>query len=60
MFSCQICEIFKNTYFEEHLATDVFINKRQQEVQALSGKKNESHLVNLSRGQRVLAENYSY
>ena len=21
MFSCEICEIFKNTYFEEHLRT---------------------------------------
>ena len=21
MFSCEICEVFKNTYFEEHLRT---------------------------------------
>ena len=21
MFSCEICELFKNTYFEEHLQT---------------------------------------
>ena len=44
MFSCEICEIFKNTYFEEHLPTDASINERQQETHALSGKKNESHL----------------
>ena len=43
MFSCKICEIFKNTYFEEHLPTDAFINERQQEIHTLSGKKNESH-----------------
>ena len=23
MFFCEICEIFKNTYFEEHLRTNV-------------------------------------
>ena len=23
VFSCEICEIFKNTYFEEHLRTTV-------------------------------------
>ena len=52
MFSCEICEIFKNTYFEEHLPTDASINEIQQETRALSGKKNESHiLVNLSRMQ---------
>ena len=51
MFSCEICEIFKNTYFEEHLPTDASISERQQETHALLGKKNESHLANLSRGQ---------
>ena len=40
-----MCEIFKNTYFEEHLPIDASINKRQQETHAWSGKKNESHLV---------------
>ena len=60
MFTCEICEIFKNTYFGEHLPTDASINDRQQETHALLGKKNESHVVNLSRGQWVLPENYSY
>ena len=59
MFSCEICEIFKN-YFKEHLPTDAFINKRQQGSYALSSKKNESHLVNLSRRKWVLPENYNY
>ena len=45
MFSCEICEIFKNTYFEEHLPTDASINERQQETHALSGKKNESRIL---------------
>ena len=26
MFSCEICEIFKNTYVEEHLPADASIN----------------------------------
>ena len=39
MFSCETCEIFKNTYVEEHLPTDISINKRQQATPALSGKK---------------------
>ena len=39
MFSCNIGEIFKNTYSEEHLSTDASINERQQETHALSGKK---------------------
>ena len=52
MFSCEICENFKNTYFEEHLPTDPSINERQQETQALSGKKNKSRLAT--------PENYSY
>ena len=56
MVSCEICEIFKNAYFEEHLYT----NERQQETRALSGKKNESYLVNRSRGQQVLPKNYNY
>ena len=50
MFSCEICGIFKNTYFEEHLPKDASVNKRQQETHAMSGKKNEYYLVNLSRG----------
>ena len=45
MFSCEICEIFKNTYFEEHVPTDASINERQQETHALSGKKNESRIL---------------
>ena len=52
MFSCEVCEIFKNIYFEEHLPTDASINQRQQETHPLSGKKNQSHLVT--------PENYSY
>ena len=40
MFFCEICGIFKNTYFEEHLPTDASINE------ALLGKKNKSYLVN--------------
>ena len=27
--SCETYEIFKNTYFEEHLPTDTSINERQ-------------------------------
>ena len=26
VFSCEICEIFKNTYFEEHLRTAASVN----------------------------------
>ena len=52
MFYCEICEIFKNTIFEEHLPPGAYINKRRQETHALSSKKNESHLVT--------PENYSY
>ena len=51
MFSCEICEIFKNSYFEEHLPADTSINERQQEIQSLFGEKNKSHLVNLLREQ---------
>ena len=43
MFSCEFCETFKNTYFEEQLPTDASINEWQQESHALLGKKNESH-----------------
>ena len=39
MISWEISEIFKNTYFEEHLPTDNSINERQQETHALLGKK---------------------
>ena len=58
MFSCEIFEIFKNTYFEEHLPADTSINERQQEIHSLFGKKNKSHLVNLLREQWVLPEKY--
>ena len=47
-FTNEICENFKNTYFEEHLPTDASINKRQQKTHALLGKKKGPHLVNLS------------
>ena len=40
------CESFKNTNIVEHLPTE-----RQQKTHALSGKKNESHLAKLRRGQ---------
>ena len=59
MFFCEICENFKSAYFEEHLPTNAFINEGQQETHTLSGKKNESRLVNLSQAQWVLLENYS-
>ena len=26
MFSCETCEIFKNTYFEEHLQATAFVS----------------------------------
>ena len=54
MFSFEICETFKNTYFEEHLPADSSINERLQETHALLGKKSKSDLINLSRGQRML------
>ena len=61
MFSCKICEIFKTIYFEEYLPTDASLNEKQQETHALLSKKNESHLINLSRGQWVPPERkYSY
>ena len=47
IFPSEICKIFNNTYFKEHLATD----ERHQEAHALLGNKNKHHLVNLSRGQ---------
>ena len=50
-FQYEICEIFKNTYFEEHLPINASVNERQQETHVLLCKKNESHLVNLLRGQ---------
>ena len=60
MFSCEICEIFKSTYFEEHRPANASVNERQQETHALSRKKNGSHiLVNLSRMQKVLPKHYS-
>ena len=49
---CYICEQkMLKEYFEEYLPTDASVNERQQETHALSCKKNESHLVNLPRGQ---------
>ena len=60
MLSCVTCEIFKSTYFEEHLAADTFINEEQLETHTLLGKNNESNLVQLSQVQWVLSENYSY
>ena len=30
MFSCEYCEIFKNTYFEEHLQAPAFTFKLQE------------------------------
>ena len=45
MFSCEICEIFRKTYFEERPPTDDSINERQQETHALSSKKNESRIL---------------
>ena len=45
MFSCEICDIFRITYFEECPPTDVSINERQQETHALSGKKIESRIL---------------
>ena len=40
MFSCEICDIFKNNYFEEHLPTDASINDRQQETLCRERKTN--------------------
>ena len=60
MFSFEICETFKNTYFEEHLPADSSINERLQETHALLGKKSKSDLINLWLGQRMLHQNYSY
>ena len=46
MFSFKIYQIFRNTFFEEHVPTDVCINKRLQDKHTLLGKENESYLVN--------------
>ena len=59
-FFWEICKIFNKSYFEEHLPTDASTNERQQETHALLVTKIESNLVNLSRRQSVLPENYSY
>ena len=40
-------------------ATGASINERQPETHAFLGKKNESHLVKLSRGQWMVPENYN-
>ena len=56
MFSYEICEIFKSTYFEEYLPADASTN----ETHALLRKKNESYVLNLSQGQWVLYEIYNY
>ena len=42
MFSCEICETFKKTCFQEHLPTHASTNERQLETYALLDKKNES------------------
>ena len=60
MFSYEICEIFKRTYFEEYLPADASTNGRQQESHALLRKKNESYVLNLSQGQWVLYEIRNY
>ena len=39
MFFYGISEIFKNTYFEEHLPTNAFINEKQQETHAFLVRK---------------------
>ena len=36
------------------------INEKQQKTRGFLGKISKSHGINLSRGQRVLPENYSY
>ena len=46
IFCYEICESFKNTYFEEHQPADASIIERQQKTHALLGKKNKSCLVN--------------
>ena len=56
MFSYEICEIFKSTYFEEYLPADATTT----ETHALLRKKNESYVLNLSQGQWVLYEIYNY
>ena len=33
MFSCEYCEIFKNTYFEKHLRTTASVNSRKAVLQ---------------------------
>ena len=50
-FPVKLVKILRKPNFEEHLPTDVSINERQQETHALLCKKNEFHLVSLSRGQ---------
>ena len=45
MFSCEIYEFFKNTYFQEHLPADASINERQQVTRTLLGKTNKSQLI---------------
>ena len=51
IYSFATSEILKDIYFKEHLPIDATINERQQETHTLLGKKNESHLGNLSPGQ---------
>ena len=61
MLFCDICEIYKSSYFEEHLPKDASINERQQETQAFLDKKNESHYFSKPIARAVvLPENYSY
>ena len=43
MFSCEYCEFFKNTYFEEHLRTAVVFEMFREKVELkdenISGKR---------------------
>ena len=35
VFSCEYCEVFKNTYYEEHLLTVAFLKELQNTVEQL-------------------------
>ena len=52
---CRTEQMLKNNW-----RTDASTDKRQQETHALLGKKNKSHLVNVSRGKLVLHKKYNY
>ena len=40
VFSCENCETFKSTYFEEHLRTDASMDSMKAEISRI--KKNEN------------------